>query len=78
MEFEWHTELCDIDDNVNSAVAVAHESPGDGSTDRESILSKLSDRNDIPSENGGSLNSFLIHAMQGLKEIVKWGKDAAR
>ena len=59
-------------------MAVAHESPGDGSTDRESILSKLSDRNDIPSENGGSLNSFLIHAIQGLKEIVKWGKDAAR
>ena len=71
MEFEWHTEPCDIDNNVNSTVAMSHESPGDGSADRESILSELSDRNNIPSENGGSLNSFLIHTMQSLKEIVK-------
>ncbi|KAF8226683.1 hypothetical protein L208DRAFT_1380124 [Tricholoma matsutake] len=77
-EFEWHTELCDIDDNVNSAMAMSHELPGNGSADQESILSELSDRNDIPSENGGSLNSFLMHAMRGLKEIVKQGKDAAR
>jgi len=77
-EFEWHTEPCDINDDVNSAVAASHESPGSRSADQESILLELSDQNDIPAENGGSLNSFLMHTMQGLKEIVKQGKGAAR
>ena len=47
------------------------------SPDRYSILSELSEDEDVPASDSLTLNIFLQRAMNGMQEVVKRGRIAA-
>ena len=65
--FDWETG--NIEDACDGGA------PADIET--ESILSILSEDEDVPTSDAATLNAFLKKAVSGMEEIVKRGKDAA-
>ena len=46
--------------------------------DRESILSNISDDEDVPASDVEALNAFLARAVRNMKEVVKRGQSAVK
>jgi hypothetical protein len=65
--FEWGTGNPEEDHNL----------PANDMLERESILSELSQDEDVPTSDPLSLNRFLARAMSRMQEVVKRGKAAA-
>ena len=65
--FDWETGY--IEDACDDQATVEDEI--------ESILSTLSEDEDVPTSDAASLNAFLKKAVRNMKEVVKRGKDVA-
>jgi len=65
--FDWETG--NIEDTCDDRATVEAEI--------ESILSTLSEDEDVPASDAVSLNAFLKKAVSNMKEVVKRGRDAA-
>ena len=70
-QFEWETGNIEESGDGREASAVEMGS------DSESILSELSEDEDVPSSDAAGLNAFLQKAVAGMQEFIKRGSGAA-